>query len=428
MSSIEAYSSTIVIGLNPALQKRFILSDKTPQLVPGNVHRASGVQQGIGGKGQDVFVALSCLQSNGNKNEARQKPLTYLAQFVGNGAEGDITLELLDKLLEVEKEPKRLLSPSLETLTIRCNAKLRTCTTIIAQDTATELVEPSGDISEDEIQHLKQKMYDLVNKKADTKVNAPKALCIMGSMPPGCPNTLYGHLYDIVAAASATPKESGLLCVVDSVVGLDHLFERMKYHREQQTDATPKNMLKVNLAELQRLANMPSDSSSVEASDASIKDIELVLENFLSTPNVKDALDYIAITNGCHSAFLTSLCGHDMHITRLTVPDLTLLGGKENKKLYPIGAGDAVTAGSLAAWNFYRGTDMNGGNSNLLERIQRALSSNQFTSITNDVNNHVIASFAFGIACGSASCLKEENSMLSEDDVIRLFSEIKIES
>ena len=53
-------SSTIVIGLNGALQKRFVLPPET-SLVPGNVHRAIDVQTGVGGKGQDVAITLSCL-------------------------------------------------------------------------------------------------------------------------------------------------------------------------------------------------------------------------------------------------------------------------------------------------------------------------------------------------------------------------------
>ena len=74
MERSSAYTSTIVIGLNPALQRRFVLSSKTPFLTPGNVHRASEIQEGIGGKGQDVYVALHCLSS-----------FTSVAQAQGQG-------------------------------------------------------------------------------------------------------------------------------------------------------------------------------------------------------------------------------------------------------------------------------------------------------------------------------------------------------
>jgi hypothetical protein len=53
-------SGSIIVGLNGALQKRFLLSPQT-SLVPGNVHRATTIQTGVGGKGQDVAISLACL-------------------------------------------------------------------------------------------------------------------------------------------------------------------------------------------------------------------------------------------------------------------------------------------------------------------------------------------------------------------------------
>ena len=43
-------STTVIIGLNAALQKRFILAPKA-KLEPGNVHRSERVEIGVGGKG-----------------------------------------------------------------------------------------------------------------------------------------------------------------------------------------------------------------------------------------------------------------------------------------------------------------------------------------------------------------------------------------
>jgi hypothetical protein len=77
--SATGVASTVIVGLNGALQKRFILPPKTA-LVQGDVHRAIDVQIGVGGKGQDVAVTLSCLQYTGN---------VQLAQFIGTGYEGD---------------------------------------------------------------------------------------------------------------------------------------------------------------------------------------------------------------------------------------------------------------------------------------------------------------------------------------------------
>ena len=128
MSTANAY--TIVVGLNGALQKRFYLAPDA-KLLPGNVHRATNIQTGVGGKGQDVAITLSCL----GYSETR------LAQFVGAGAGGDAVMQLLIERLGEE---------GATSLTIRTKSPMRTCTTIIASNEATELVEPSGTIEEEE--------------------------------------------------------------------------------------------------------------------------------------------------------------------------------------------------------------------------------------------------------------------------------------
>jgi hypothetical protein len=76
-SPTKSSSTTIVVGLNAALQKRFILSNDASTLIPGNVHRAKEVQIGVGGKGQDVAISLNCLKY--------LPPGLQLAQFVGHG-------------------------------------------------------------------------------------------------------------------------------------------------------------------------------------------------------------------------------------------------------------------------------------------------------------------------------------------------------
>ena len=127
----------MIVGLNAALQKRFLLPPTTT-LVPGDVHRAAEVQTGVGGKGQDVAIALSCLDF---KN-------LQLAQFIGSGAEGDQVFDLLQDLLGADAM----------SLTVRPASHMRTCTTIVASDVSTELVEPSGIITSDEQDELMTKL------------------------------------------------------------------------------------------------------------------------------------------------------------------------------------------------------------------------------------------------------------------------------
>jgi len=149
-------STTVIIGLNAALQKRFILPPST-NLEPGNVHRSARVEVGVGGKGQDVAVALSCLDRS---EDCQDKVI--LTQFIGNGPEGDTVLSALKQ---------RHLSDS---LTIRNKAPLRTCTTIVSDACATELVENSGTISKNEMSDL----FDKVERLTET--GKAGCLCIMG--------------------------------------------------------------------------------------------------------------------------------------------------------------------------------------------------------------------------------------------------------
>ena len=90
-----AGTSTVIVGLNAALQKRFVLPPNE-NLIPGNVHRAATVTTGVGGKGQDVAVTLHSLRYAGGNPQ--------LAQFLGSGAEGDQVYRLLSDLLVDENE------------------------------------------------------------------------------------------------------------------------------------------------------------------------------------------------------------------------------------------------------------------------------------------------------------------------------------
>jgi len=203
MSTVDSLSqSIVVIGLNAALQKRFILPPST-NLKPGNVHRAYKCETGVGGKGQDVGVALSCLMSNNKKEATNDKVL--LAQFLGKGPEGDQVSHIL--------KTQHGLS---DTLTIRNNAPLRTCTTIVGADEATELVETSGEVTAEEMKSLQDKIDNLTTKNG--KANC---ICIMGSMPPGCSDTSYSDLTKRLAN-----KDS--LVLIDSVIGLDPLLGVLK--------------------------------------------------------------------------------------------------------------------------------------------------------------------------------------------------------
>ncbi|GKY91292.1 hypothetical protein MPSEU_000101600 [Mayamaea pseudoterrestris] len=387
--------ATIVVGLNGALQKRFILSP-SDSLVPGDVHRAERVQIGLGGKGQDVAVALNCLKFQGH---------VQLAQFVGTGAEGDVVYHMLQDLLG--EDGMRL--------TVRPASIMRTCTSIVARDCTTELVEPSPVIQENELRELQEK---LIGQTAD-------ALCIMGSMPPGCPDDLYAQIYQTVA-------DRKTLCVIDSVVGLRGLLETIA----AKPDKGPV-MLKCNASELCRLAQVTKATS--EAGGIAMEELLQAITAFMKIYNYH-ALNAIAITDGSHDAYFIALpVGSDDEFRVFKVPVARLQSTDDDKsfgskwgqwvetlkpdsttrdaspQLYPVGAGDAVAAGTLAAWKHL--TDTAGMKPPCLpQEVQRLLAGNERPAA-----RAMMTAFSFGLACGAASCLEEENSVLDILNVVNLF-------
>jgi fructose-1-phosphate kinase PfkB-like protein len=394
--------TTVIVGLNAALQKRFVLPPNE-SLVPGNVHRAVQVQTGVGGKGQDVAITWSCLHQRPSSDEQEKEYVSpwQMVQFVGEGVEGDLVYQMLQDLL----------GASAMALTVRTKAGMRTCTSIVASDCTTELVEPSGTIESSEIREMMTKLKEV---QAD-------ALCIMGSMPPGCPLDMYAQIYATVATSST-------LCLIDSVVGLDPLLKEI-------AKSTPRGsvMLKINASELCRLADVHKSKS--ETGGVSIEDLLEAIDRFLAknSHHALKALSALAITDGAHPAFLAVMPVADekeFRLFQLPIAKIDVDESSNNQPawrrwigrqtsnpvtIYPIGAGDSVAAGTLAAWKVI--TDPPDANSWVHPSIVRALEGN-----VTPASRVMLAAFAFGLACGSASCLQEQNSVLKVQDVLDLYN------
>ncbi len=440
----------MVVGLNPALQKRFILGPQST-LIPGNVHRAQRVEEGIGGKGQDVVVALSCLLHDENNNcssssttttakKSTSRPPFFLAQFVSKGPEGDTLLQLIEKQVgsqllidyhygydehELQKKNKENKSEvahvttSCFSTTIRTRSKLRVCTTIVASDSATELVEPAGFIDVDEIQELLNKVDDLATRPSynDNLRASLLGFCIMGSMPPGCPI----HTYADLAKLTVGPET---VIVIDSVVGLVPLLN------ELALIGTKNAMLKVNLSELCSLVMAASKDVSNTISNRE-KHVWTVTRSFLyEYPDAGKALSHIAITNGKEDAFLVTLRRANTSaktetssaqiseeriqaIWTMPVPKLP-----ENGIVFPIGAGDTVSAGILASWIYFKRSS----SFRLKVKLCIALNSAASTYADPSLGGEAACALSFGLACASASCLQPENSVFDVEDAIHLFS------
>ena len=390
-------SSTVIVGLNGALQKRFVLPETVPSLIPGNVHRAQSVQVGVGGKGQDVAISLACLRF----------PNIRLAQFVGSGPEGDLVLSLLEERLGFET-PKAA-TASIDSLTVRPKSTMRTCTTIVASNESTELVEPSGLVSDQDRQDFFDKL------QSASKTTTVGALCFMGSMPPGCPSHMYADIYQhLCSSSSSSTDNQETLCLIDSVAGLEALLATIANHPNRGPA-----VLKVNASELCRLAGVTK--STTESGGISPDELVQGVTEFFHkfAPHASNSLAGIAVTDGRHPAHFVSILSdnNQFEIVQLAVPDLSSSG-----VLYPIGAGDSVAAGTLAAWKCLN--DDNKADDYLDEQLMQVLKERLQAS-----GGEVAAmstAFGFGLACGSASCLCEENSVFEPSDVLRFFSTAEI--
>ena len=393
-------TSIVVVGLNAALQKRFILPPNT-NLEPGNVHRAHKSETGVGGKGQDVGVAMSCLMST---EEQTRDDKVLLAQFLGKGAAGDSVSTALTKIGLSDK------------LTIRNAAPLRTCTTIVGRDYATELVETSGAVTEEELEQLGNKVESLASDGGKAS-----GICIMGSMPPGCGDETYADL-----TATMVGKDS--LVLIDSVIGLDSLLKTLEVCFASE-DREGGAVLKLNAAELCKLAG----SKKSEAEMVTIEELTAATSGFLTKYEcASGALDYLCITDGKFPGYLveipkTSTIEAKFNLVKL--PSIDISNEAKGGMLYPIGAGDTVAAGTLAAWQYLHhepSTDEDNFFGVVPKQVGSVLSSvkSKWEDVTDAKRIKMATSFAFGLSCGSASCLQEENSVFDVDDAVGYFSEM----
>lgn len=429
LSTTMALSQSIVIvGLNAALQKRFILPPGT-NLEAGNVHRAYRLDTGVGGKGQDVGVALSCLISGGTPppatvNDNNQEKVVILAQFLGKGAEGEAVSQILKSKYGLSDQ-----------LTIRVDAPLRVCTTIVGTNGATELVEMSGIVTNQEMVALQSKIDELVQQRHGSSSAEGKAdcVCIMGSMPPGCIDTTYADLTMRLVGRKS-------LVLIDSVIGLEPLLGVLKTIFDDSSSSISSSssssmvkkdqrggaVLKLNAAELCKLAGVAKS----EASQVTLEELSASTMGFVAKyTNVIGSLDYLCITDGKFPGYIielpkvsTSSSRSNYRTWQLPAVDLSTRG-----MLYPIGAGDTVAGGTLAAMQYLR----RGGGGVITSDIGKHLLDKK-TAWCGDISSDddegvtMVSAFAFGLACGSASCLQEDNSVFDVKDALTFFNDMKM--
>lgn len=340
-------------------------SIRLSSLVPGSVHRGIDVSVSIGGKGQDVLVAADCQIKN-------KENLPLLLQFLGSGYEGDALGSLLEAKTGIKLD-------SSDSFSIRTKARCRTCITLIdmKNEEATEIIEPSESIESSELELLMNKVtQEYSNDKVD-------GLVIMGSSPPGCPDNLYSQIMSVTCSANTK-------IVLDTATGINDALAVCK-----SINNVP--IIKVNARELCKLANVQvnvgSESASATEGSKLIEACKILGEKYQTS-------FYAAVTDGPFGAYLfkndikKSLVGWQYTKPKLHKPFIN-----------PIGAGDATSSG-LSLY--------------ICDKIENS-------SIETDFDKKILKGFQWGLACGSASCLTDKNSVFELDDCKIIFDAIKFE-
>ena len=139
----------LTVGPNAGLQKVLTF----PTLEVGGVNRASHVTSYCGGKGQGAALALNIWEPGS----------AAVASFLG----GDSGVFCEDVLT----------SAGLDTITEKVASTTRTCTTLLCDGEATELIDPSDPISAAEV--------DALTAKVTAAASTFDAVALCGTSPPG---------------------------------------------------------------------------------------------------------------------------------------------------------------------------------------------------------------------------------------------------
>lgn len=391
VTAIDNGRKNIILGLNPALQRSITLAG---DLIPGSVNRGQNVHIGIGGKGQNVYCGAISMQVT---------ELPYIAQFIGLGPEGDLLLSMLKS--KSTNQVSRLHDPL--KLLVRSEARLRNAITLIDASTgsATEVVEPSGIITPDEIL-LMTKMFE--EQFQTSKVDG---VAVMGSFPPGCPSNYYSQLLQ--------------LCIDENTwVVLDIVSQVLPTVAAVRKRAICPIMLKVNARELFTIAGISVDTQvreSAEAADSKL--IQQACESLfrqLQFDGVGTNDIFVAVTDGPHSGHLiqaAAAAGTSGESSTLKVHLKYALPALPGTVINPIGAGDAVSSGTLMAVT-NRVTPVTDGGA--LKPLTVSIADISLTAAT--------MSFRWGLACGAASCLSPLNSFVDFVVASEIFAGITVDN
>jgi fructose-1-phosphate kinase PfkB-like protein len=206
---------------------------------------------------------------------------------------------------------------------------------------ATEIVEPSQRMSQEDIIAILDKAKEAYPMGAKVR-----AVAVMGSMPSGCPIGLYGEIIKVTC-------DENSIVLLDTTVGLPECFQ-------QCSNVGCQVLLKVNARELCAISHLQRGASSEAEEPTPVDLIRLGARHlFEKFPN----LSGIAVTDGAFPGYLLT---NDSRCWSFSLPPLP------SPPVNPIGAGDTVASGTLL-------------------RLATGAPLHEC--------------FAWGLACGAASCL-----------------------
>ncbi|CAM9449908.1 unnamed protein product, partial [Phaeothamnion confervicola] len=279
--------------------------------------------------GQNATVALSRLGNGAaGPTEAATAATVHLAQFVGSGDAGAAVMALL-----------RRLHGDVCPIDGATSARMRTCTTLCddASGETTEVVEPwGGAVSMAEVAALATAVTQRVKG-----LERLDGIAIMGSLPPGVEESLYGELLAMVAALPAFWQGHGrkTRVLVDSCTGLAGLL-----------GSGHVGMLKVNgkeavtaaygSATARRMLDGGGGGDHVGDEMGIAGAATMLLARY-------PALEWVAVTDGPGAALLFGRGG----LPAASASGRTSSPVRKGDFANPIGAGDTVAAVTLHSWS-----------------------------------------------------------------------------
>ncbi len=260
----------LAVGLNPALQKIVFLE----KLELAAVNRAKYVKRTAAGKGTNFARAV---RIHGGMR-------TVVLEFLGGETGAEV-----GRLSDSER---------LEIAVVPCAKNTRTCTTLLcaASGTATEIIEPSGEISPEEY----AKMVSMAHVEL---VGRACALAVCGTFPPGVPPSFMEEIVEFAA-------ENGKKVFLDAYQNLGSTLDH------------PGIVLKINRSELAALSGEGDFARGMKT----------VME--------QHPLEILAVTDGPSRA-LMAVRGEPL--LEFTLPKLEHV-------VNPIGAGDTCSGVFFSEW------------------------------------------------------------------------------